>query len=159
VRAAALRFAGFALAWMVLSGGSLYGWPVALATLLAVTASSLTLVPPGRWSVSLIGVARFLPFFLGHSVRAGIDVALRAFRPAMPIRPGFATFRTRLAPGPARAFLTAMVSLFPGTVSVQLDGDTLHLHLLDTRDPLEPALRALESHVAALFRAPLDEAG
>jgi multisubunit Na+/H+ antiporter MnhE subunit len=86
VRAAAIRFAGFALVWMVLTGGSLYGWPVALATLFAATAASLALVPPGRWSVSPIGVARFVPFFLGYSARAGVDVALRAFRSKMPIR-------------------------------------------------------------------------
>jgi multicomponent Na+:H+ antiporter subunit E len=153
VRAAAIRFAGFALVWMVLTGGSLYGWPVALATLFAATAASLALVPPGRWSVSPIGVARFVPFFLGYSARAGVDVALRAFRSTMPIRPGFATFHTRLPPGPARTFFAAVVSLFPGTVSVNLEGGTLHLHLLDTRDPIEPALRGLERRVAAVFPA------
>jgi len=153
VRAAAVRLAGFAAVWIVLTGGSLYGWPVALVTLVAATASSLALVPPGRWRVSPLGLARFVPFFLAHSVRAGLDIALRAFRPTMPIRPGFATFRTQLPPGPARTFFAAVVSLFPGTVSVNLEGDTLHLHLLDTRDPIEPALRGLERRVAAIVPA------
>jgi multicomponent Na+:H+ antiporter subunit E len=151
VRSAALRLAGFGAAWMVLTGGSTRGWPVALATMIAATGASIVLVPAGSWRWRPLALVRFVPFFLGHSVRAGIDVALRALRPSLPIRPAVAVYAMRLPAGTARTFFAGVVSLFPGTVSLEVRGDELHVHLLDAAIPPEQSLRELERRVAELF--------
>jgi multicomponent Na+:H+ antiporter subunit E len=41
------------------------------------------------------------------------------------------------------------LSLVPGTLSVELRGGELELHLLDRAAPIERELRELEAHIAA----------
>ncbi len=40
----------------------------------------------------------------------------------------------------------------PGTLSVDLAGDTLHLHVLDERLPISAEVQALEDVIARMFR-------
>jgi multicomponent Na+:H+ antiporter subunit E len=158
-RAAVLRAALFVAAWLVLTEGSLYGPGLAALTVVAATAASLALVPPGTWRLRPLALLRFAPFFVWESVRGGVDVAVRALRPALPIRPGYLRFPTRLRTGPARGFFATCLSLLPGTVSIEMDGDSVHIHVLDTRQPVPETLRRLEEHVAALFDEDIERAG
>jgi multicomponent Na+:H+ antiporter subunit F len=52
----------------------------------------LRLLPPQPGHVRLTGLLSLIPHFLWKSVVAGVDVALRAFDPRLPLRPGFVAF-------------------------------------------------------------------
>ena len=56
--------------------------------------------------------------------------------------------RLRLPPGISRALLANTLSLQPGTLSVELADDRLHLHVLDARVPVEPQFRRVGAHRA-----------
>ena len=45
----------------------------------------------------------------------------------------------------------ATLGLMPGTVGIELDGDRLHIHALDSGSPVAAEIRALEDAIAALF--------
>ena len=104
---------------------------------------------------------RFLPYFLAIAVRGGIDVARRALAPSMPIRAGFVDYRLRVDPrGRAAAFFGAAISLVPGTLCVELEGEpSIRVHLIDLDGPYLDELRHLERRVAAIFAENLDERG
>jgi multicomponent Na+:H+ antiporter subunit E len=151
IRAALIRALLFGGAWWALAGGSAYGLPLAAASVVAATAASLALSPPGRWRWTAAGVAGFVPFFLRQSVAGGVDVARRAFLRRMPLRPGFVAFRFRIASEPARVFMMNAMNLLPGTLSTRISGDVVRVHVLDVDMPTERVLRELEERVARLF--------
>jgi multicomponent Na+:H+ antiporter subunit E len=138
--------------WWLLSAGAPESWLVGAPTV------ALALWVQRRQSrhesarLSLIGLLRFLPFFIAESVRGGLDVAQRTLAPQMRINPGLSRYRTRLRRPAARLLFTNCVSLLPGTLAARLvEVDQLELHLLDADIDPEPDLRRLERAVARVF--------
>lgn len=144
-----LRFVLFVLMWWVLTDGAMDSWPVGLPVVLIATLVSVMLMPPLSWS--LRGMFLFIPYFLWHSLRGGVDVARRAFHPQLPISPGLLDYRFRLPPGMSRVFMANTVSLLPGTLSVELDEDTLRVHVLDETGAINEELNMLENRLADIF--------
>lgn len=149
----------FAGLWWALTGGAASTWVLGVPVVVAAAAASRRLWPrdTGWWSP--LALVRFVAFFLRESIRGGVDVARRAFDPALPLQPALLELRSRLPPGPAEVLLVDVMSLLPGTLSVDLDGRRIVLHVLDERAPVEAELRVLEGYIAAMFRIPLDGEG
>lgn len=101
---------------------------------------------------ALVPLARFLPYFLWESLLSGVDIAVRVLSPRIRVAPGVFGYDTVLKGQEARVFFANTVSLIPGTLSVMFEGDRLHVHTIDMREPNEANLRRLEGLVAALFR-------
>ncbi len=93
----------------------------------------VALLSPVRlfWSVVYLFV------FLIELVKANLDVARRVVSPSLPINPGIVKFNTSLKSEYAKMVLTNSITLTPGTLSVDLIGDTLYIHWIDvkTLDP------------------------
>lgn len=149
----ALRTALFALLWWLLTEGRHGSWFFGAPLVLLTTAVSFVLAPHSPRSIP--GLLRFVPFFIGHSLRGGIDVAWRALHPALPIAPILVDYRMRLSEEQARVFMANSASLLPGTLSAKLDGERLVVHVLDGHGRFREHLEALEQKVAALFQLPL----
>lgn len=140
----------FLLLWWVITEGA-GGWAIGLPTIALAVAASHFLQPRRQLRLRPLGALRFTGFFLVQSLRAGLDVALRALRPRMRLAPELLEYRLQLPSGPARVFLADTMSLLPGTLSTELDDDCLCLHVLDTRQSIEADLRQVELRVADLF--------
>jgi multicomponent Na+:H+ antiporter subunit E len=145
----ALRAALFALLWWILTDGAINSWPIGVPVVLLTALISVALLP--SFSCSLLGFIQFVPFFLYHSLRGGVDVARRALHPQLPILPGMHQHQWRLPPGLSRVFMANTVSLLPGTLSAELDATHLRIHLLDNTSAYAEALQKLELRVAKLF--------
>ncbi len=145
------RLSLWATVWVVVSGSLTDGWIVGAPTVALATAASLALRRRQRHAPRPLALLAFTGFFLWQSVRGGFDVARRALDPRLPIAPGFVEYRMRLDPGPARVLAVDVASLLPGTLSVELVGDRLQVHVIDRRIPAEPALLQIERRVAALL--------
>ena len=139
----------FSLVWWLLTDGATASWPVALPAILLATLVSVRLMPALSWSVS--GMLLFVPYFLWHSMRGGVDVALRAMHPRLPIAPALFDYRFRLPPGLPRVFMANIVSLLPGTLSVEIDTEILRVHVLDEAGDIAQELTLLENRLAAIF--------
>ncbi len=150
-RAFLVRWIIFAIMWWGLSAGKL-SQPILIIVVITLSAvlSSL-LIPPQQLRV--MGIIRFTPFFIYLSILGGLDVASRALRPSMPLKTGFINYSLRLNHPTARVIFVWVVSLLPGTASVQLAGDHLRIHVLDQDLAHRKRLRDLESNVRALFRS------
>jgi multicomponent Na+:H+ antiporter subunit E len=81
-------------------------------------------------------ITPLLPFhlfvYLGHFLlallRANIDLALRVLSPSLPIRPQLVAVRTGLQSPLGRLLLANTITLTPGTLTVDVTGDTLLVH-------------------------------
>lgn len=147
------RAALFSLLWLLLSGGDAGSWIIGAPVVVAATALSLRL-----WQgplVSLRGLLLFLPWFARQSVAGAVDVAIRALRPDMPLFPGVIRQELRLPAGASRVALANVISMLPGTLSADLDEDSVVVHALDTRQDLHAMVRDLEPRIAAVFSVTL----
>jgi multicomponent Na+:H+ antiporter subunit E len=149
-----LRWAGqtfvlLLLLWLALDGTGALAVGALFALLGALLGGWLVPGEPHPWRP--LRLAAFLLYFIRTSILGGVDVARRALDPRLPIAPGYLQHRCRLPAGLPRTAFVGVVSLLPGTLSVELldDGD-LRVHALST-DGVDAALRELETHLFRLF--------
>ncbi len=143
-----------ALLWWVMVEGRPGSWAVGVPVALAAALVAARMAPPPRRWPNPAALLGFAAFFAVQSLRGGWDVARRALSPAMPLAPGFAEVRTTLPEGAARVLFADVISLLPGTLTVELEGDVIRLHGLDLGPGLEAEVRDLERRVAALQGLP-----
>ena len=140
-----------ALVWLLLSGDAWQSWLVGLPAVLLAAWSAVRLRGADQARIHLTGLLRFLPLFVRESVLGGIDVVSRVMRPTMRIAPGFLDYRIRLSQPSARLLFINTLSLLPGTLASDLDGDKLRIHALDREEDLEQEMTRLEQSVAAVY--------
>ena len=151
LRDGALRLITLVLLWLALTEGDLETLWLGFLAVGAATLTSLILLPPTGRSWSLAGAIRFTSFFLRQSVVGGIDVALRALRPAMNLDPALVEYETRLPEGGARVLFANTISLLPGTLSTEIQDRKLLVHTLAISPSLQDELHHTEKAVARLF--------
>ena len=145
-----LRLLGMLALWWILTEGNPRDLWFGLITAVIATWVSLIVIPPSRIRWRLVPVILFIPYFLWRSLLGGIDVARRAFSPGVALSPTLRTYQLNLQDPPQQAFLAWIITLSPGTSSVELSDGQLTVHLLDQCLLSEEALRDLEAKVARL---------
>lgn len=143
--------AAYAVLWWLLSGGQVDSWVVGAPSVLAATGLSMWLAPRRGWRWTAGGLLRFVVYFGRASLGGGLDVAWRSLHPRLPIDPQLISYSVRLPAGTARVFFVNVISLCPGTLSADLRGENLRVHVLDGRQPTGRQLADLERVVGALF--------
>lgn len=95
------------------------------------------LLDPRRWFWLIV----YVPVFAYQCLKSNIDVALRVLSPGLQLRPGIVKIRTILKSDVARVFLANSITLTPGTMAVDIVGDTLYIHWISVaaEDPREAA--------------------
>jgi len=76
----------------------------------------------------LFWIIVYIPVFLWYMFRANIDVAYRVLHPERPIKPGIVKIKTDLKTDIAKVFLANSITLTPGTMTCEIDGDYLYIH-------------------------------
>ena len=139
----------FLLIWWVLTGGVASSWWIGVPTVLLAVIVSTALVPPIPfvWFEFL----KFVVFFFRYSLLGGMDVAMRAFHPRMPIAPDLIEYPLRLPPGLLQVLMSNTVSLLPGTLIAELDRSVLKVHVLDRSKDTSAELEAVEERIAGMY--------
>ncbi|MGC3875079.1 Na+/H+ antiporter subunit E [Halomonas sp. GXIMD04776] len=145
------------LVWWALSDGAPSSWIIGVPTITAVTLWHLSQQAASKSLPRLLGLAGFIPYFLWESLRGGIDVARLAIATTMRISPHFTRFALRLPEGPARRVFINTVSLLPGTLSADLQGDQLIVHRLRGAPNDNSDLNDCEQRVARLYGLSLSD--
>ena len=99
----------------------------------------------------------YLGYFLVALVRANLDLAYRVLSPALPIRPGLVEVRTRLESPLARMLLANSITLTPGTLTVDLQGDRLLIHCVygpdaDDAEAAQAMTAGFERYIGGFLR-------
>ena len=150
---AAVLAALLTLLWGVLANNA--GWGFGAVAVALATVASLLLVPPKPAGWSPLGLVLFLAYFLKESLQGGVDIALRALHPKLPLQPVWIDYRLRLPEETARVLFVMTISLLPGTLSADWEGDTVTVHALTPETGA--GLPDLEERIAALFALALTE--
>ncbi len=94
--------------------------------------------------VRLIRAVLYVPFLFVEIVRANVDVAKRVISPKLDINPGLVRVKTTLKSPVARLILANSITLTPGTLTVDMEGEDLFIHWIDvTSDDIDGASRAI----------------
>jgi multicomponent Na+:H+ antiporter subunit E len=151
--------------WVLLSGkmdaahlgaGALIAAAIALATrqLWALSpvfgASAAEPFAGLRWGRFL----RYLVVLAWEIVVSAVQVAYVVLHPRMPIDPRLLRFRSHLPHPLARLTLANSITLTPGTVTIEVEGDEFLVHALTPGSAKDVELGGLRNWVAALFDAP-----
>ncbi len=127
----------FALLFWLLLVGSLDGQELVAGLLVAAAAAALTV---GRTPLfagirlaptAPLAFLAYLGVLLVALVRANLDMARRVLTPSLPIRPEVVRIATSLRSDLGRLVLANSITLTPGTLTVDVDGDTLLVHWID----------------------------
>jgi multicomponent Na+:H+ antiporter subunit E len=152
------RVVAFLFFWLVLDGAKSTGLVIGLPAAVLVAWISVRLVPHFRGHLSPMGLLAFCVHFLWGSLVAGVDVAIRALHPRLPLRTGFVDCPCGISPGPRRNLFLAASSLMPGSLPVEegMDGRII-LHALDVGQPHATQMAENEVRLArALGGSPTD---
>jgi multicomponent Na+:H+ antiporter subunit E len=117
---------------------------------------------PGAWRDVRLSPERLYHFvlytgvFLVELVRANLNMMRHVYSPRIRINPGIVRIRTKLETPVGRLALANSIALTPGSLVVDIDGDSLFIHWLDvkTTDPDEATqaiAAAFEEHLGKTF--------
>ena len=152
----------FFAVWVLLSekmDAAHLGAGAAIAAAIAVSARRLWALSPvfgASASHPFSGVrwGRFLVYLVvleWEIVLSAVQVAAVVLNPRLPIDPRIVRFRARLPHSLARLALANSITLTPGTVTIEVEGDEFIVHALTAGSARGIELGGLRNWVAGLF--------
>ncbi len=98
----------------------------------------------------------YLFVFIIELVKANFDIAMRVISPSLPINPGIIRAKTSLKSKMARLILTNSITLTPGTLTVDIIGDTLYIHCVhidgdDQEAFAQSIIRKFEKYLEVIY--------
>ncbi len=155
LRRRAFAASGFVALWIVLAGEQLTYTPaIAIGAVAATIAVAEVLWPRRRWRWRPLAALRFAAHFLWISLLGGIDVARRVLRIRAKIEPAMEVYDLALDPeSPAAALFVGVVSLVPGTLCADVQGNRVWIHAIDRTQDHGRRLRDLQARAARVFVA------
>jgi len=79
----------------------------------------------------IIKYIKFIPIFLKNLVQSNIAVAKIVLNPRLPINTGIVKLKTSLKSEHDKLVLANAITLTPGTITVELRGNDLFIHILN----------------------------
>ena len=128
---------------------------VVVALLIAALASEIypqqlnKVFSPLRW----LWVLLYIPYSFWQVIKANMDVAYRVLHPDVPIRPGIVKVHTELTTDMGKTFLANSITLTPGTLTVDVEGQDLYVHWIYIRgEDIEAYTRQIVSRFEGMLK-------
>ena len=128
------------LIWLLLSGiytGLLLGLGVLSCLVVVAVCRRMKIVDPEGHPIHLvIGMMRYMPWFLWAVTKANIDVVRRILHPRLPMAPRVIRVEASQKTHLGQVIYANSITLTPGTVAIETDEGTIDVHAL-TRESAE----------------------
>ena len=137
--------------WILLNGSlALDVLVVGLIAAFAITflfSNSLAVISELRTTPrALKATVGYVFFFARELVKSNLNLAGVVLSPALPLNPGIVKVRTRLKSRMGRLLLANSITLTPGTLTVDIDGEWLYIHWVTVESTdIEAATAAIVS--------------
>jgi multicomponent Na+:H+ antiporter subunit E len=133
-------FASLFLFWVLLNGSLamdvLIVGAVAAAVITFLFRDGLALFAEFRATPEAVVMAvRYVPYFLKELVKSNLNVATIVLAPSLPLNPGIVKVRTKLKSRMGRMLLANSITLTPGTLTVEMDGEWFYIHWVSVDSP------------------------
>ncbi len=98
----------------------------------------------------------YVPVFFYYCIKANLDVLYRVIHPKTPIKPGIIKVKTSLKSDVAKTFLANSITLTPGTMSLDMDGEYIYVHWIwvettQTEEATRLISEKFEKHLKGVF--------
>ncbi len=141
----------YALIWILLTNGDRKSWIIGIPAIILAGICNVSLTSPSVKYPRPVAFFFFVFYFLKQSFLSGIDVMRRTLGPKVLVDPGLVPFTTFLPEGSSRVLLANTISLLPGTLTVDIEDNSIIIHTIDTSMPTWTNIQKLEGHIATLF--------
>jgi len=93
---------------------------------------------------AIIAAVQFIAYFFKEMIKSNVKLAAIVLNPRLPINPGIVKVRTTLKSPMARLLLANSITLTPGTLTLELEGEWLYIHLVTTESTdIEAATKSI----------------
>jgi len=99
----------------------------------------------------ILRLCYFFPFLIWEIISSSFKVAYLIIHPKLPIKVGIIKFRTNLPNMVAKVLLANSITLTPGTVALQIEGEELIIHSLTFEKDEAHIDHSLTEEVAKLY--------
>jgi multicomponent Na+:H+ antiporter subunit E len=154
-------FATLLLFWVLLNGslalGTLGVGVLAAGVVTLMFADGLSFLSGWRWTPkSFTTTVLYVLYFLKELIKANLSLAAVVLNPRLPIRPAIVCTRTTLTHPVGRLLLANSITLTPGTLSVEIDGDKLYVHWVvaqgtDCETATREIVRGFERYLEVMY--------
>jgi len=98
----------------------------------------------------------FFIYFLKELIKSNIKLGVIVLSPGLPIKPGIVKVRTRLKSRMGRLLLANSITLTPGTLTVEMEGEWLHVHWVsmesaDADEATESIVAGFEKYLEVMY--------
>ncbi len=134
-----ILFATLLLFWLLLNGSLAFDVVIIGVLVAAVVSllsySGLSFFTELRWSpAALVAGFKFYGYFFRELLVSNLQMARIVLSPSLPISPAIVKVRTRLKSRMGRLMLANSITLTPGTMTVDIDGEYLYIHCVRLKD-------------------------
>jgi multicomponent Na+:H+ antiporter subunit E len=84
------------------------------------------------WAIFL-KYAQFTPVFIKALIQSNLQVARIVLSPSLPVNPGIVKLKTSLKNDYDKLILANAITLTPGTITLDLEGENIYIHILDLK--------------------------
>jgi len=128
-----MMWATLMLFWVLLNGSLapevLLVGAAAAIIIGALFRSGLAVTSEFRFTpAALLTAPAYVAFFLKELIRSNLRLAAIVLSPSLPLHPGIVKVRTKLQSRMGRLLLANSITLTPGTLTVEMDGEWLYVH-------------------------------
>jgi len=88
---------------------------------------------PFHLGATAIKYAKFTPVFIKALIQSNLQVARIVLTPSLPVNPGIVKLKTTLDNDYDKLLLANAITLTPGTITLDLDGEDIYIHILDLK--------------------------
>lgn len=144
--------------WFLLTQGNAGSWIIGIPFIALAIYLRPTFQQPNAGSsqqINFWSLFTFVRFFLMESIRGGIDVTRRVLSSSPDIKPFFYPYPLRLKVHGAQQLFINSISLLPGTLCADWQGQQLQIHALNDEEQFKQGVIDLEKKVADIFGEPL----
>jgi multicomponent Na+:H+ antiporter subunit E len=135
-----MLFGTLLLFWVLLNGslgGDVLAVGVVVSALIAsffrgnlAWFSGLRLTPK-----ALLTTVAYVFYYLKELIKSNVNVAMIVLSPELPLKPGIVKVRTKLKTPMGRMLLCNSITLTPGTLTVELEGEWIYIHWVSVTSP------------------------
>lgn len=105
---------------------------------------------------AIIAGFKYYAYFLKELVKSNLTLTAITLSPSLPVEPGIVKVRTKLKSRMGRLMLANSITLTPGTLSVELDGEFIYVHWVkvdttDTEEATKAIVEKFESYLEVMY--------